>query len=401
MIRFRCPSCSATMRASESEAGEKRRCPKCDTTFRIPKVHGDGGPTAEASRSKPKAKPKRKKQNQEELLVPVVCGVCNTRVYAKLNQVGTSIECPDCFTQNLVKQPDKSKLKPGPDISKIGDYGLSPAEEVTVISTLGAEKLEKADEFVQQKMEAEPKVPDRPFVDGIFLYPFRADIFPFLIGMGMSWSFLMLAMNWAWHLEGFLAAITPFIMALLAIVFVLVVVPSVVIFQNIMENGANGDDESEVRPDGGLFAIVEWLVEILPMIIAATVSCLPTLGVFHLISYFAGDAIPFPIGMIVELVAAFLAYLIYPVIHLSMLENNSILGMYSPQIWGSLTAKMGAWMKFWAISTLLCIVFVGVQLACHQMWGKPIDSQVIMGVNSVDVRSALHAFHLLPSSGED
>ena len=377
MIRFRCPSCSATMRASETEAGEKRKCPKCDTTFRIPSASGSpsagSSPTAPAKTSR---KPKRK-QKKEESLVPVVCGVCSTRIYATLEQVGTSVKCPDCYTQNPVKMPERKQIKSGPDLSEIGEYDLAPAPEIKVIKTLGAEMLEEAEAIVEQEIEESPQLPDMPFVSGVFTYPFRADVFPILLGMAMSWTLFMLLLNWAWELEGFAQAIAPFILAGIAFLFSLVIIPSLVTFQHIMENGANGDDETDIRPDGGLFGMFDWVVDVMPLVMAAAISCVPTLGVFHVLRHFAGEVISTSLS--VELTLAFLAYQLFPLVALSILENNSVLGVYSARIWGSVKSQAGAWIKFWCIATLLALVFAGVAVACQRLWEMNLGSNVISG----------------------
>jgi phage FluMu protein Com len=46
----------------------------------------------------PRAKPKVTQ-------VPVVCRLCQTRMYAPVEQIGQQIKCPDCHTVNLIKAP--------------------------------------------------------------------------------------------------------------------------------------------------------------------------------------------------------------------------------------------------------------------------------------------------------
>lgn len=374
-LRFRCPGCSVTMRANQAEAGEKRKCPKCKAMFRIPQARG-----VERSRVL-KAKPKKK----EPSLVPVVCGVCNTRVYANPDQVGTSVECPDCFTQNLVKPPKKKKTESRVNLDKIGQYDLAPAQEIKVIQTLGEDRLEEADEVVQQEIDAAPRMPKKPFLQGIFTYPFRLNVLPTLIGIAMAWTFLLVLISGAWGLEGFAATIAPFILGAAAFFFTLVVIPSLVTFQIIMENGANGDDETEIRPDGGLFTMIEWIVDVLPIVISGTISCVPTLGVFHLV-LLARDA-PLTWRWQTELGLGFMAYLLFPLIFLSMLENNSILGFYSGQVWGSIAKKSSSWIKFGLIATLLFIGFVGIGFAFVKLLELPWTGITLAGL--VTAMSAL------------
>ena len=46
--------------------------------------------------------------------IPVVCEVCNTRVYVTRAQIGQTVACPDCFTRNRVKPLPKPVAPPKP-----------------------------------------------------------------------------------------------------------------------------------------------------------------------------------------------------------------------------------------------------------------------------------------------
>ena len=360
-IRFRCPKCSAQMRAGAGDAGQQRRCPKCEAKFRIP-------------RAKSKGSGRQKAKKKEEKLVPVVCGVCSTRIYAKLEQVGQSIECPDCFTQNLVKPPKEKEVVTAPAMSESAAYDLAPPEPIVSYKSVSEDILEEADQVVKKEIEAAPKMPDKPFLSGIFTYPFRLDVLPIVVGLGMAWTFWAMFNGFAWSLEGFAAAVAPFLLAISAMFFVLVILPSMVTFQNIMENSANGDDETDIRPSGGLFAVADWFGDVIPLTIAASVSCVPTLGIVHLLG----------LGTPYQIAGAFVAYLLFPFVYLSMLENASILGVFSKSVWTSVGTIPGSWFKFWFFSTLLFpgMAFTGVVLYMNH--GKPF-SGALLGVHVLAV----------------
>lgn len=57
----------------------------------------------------------------ESQLVAVVCSLCHTRMYARRDQIGREIECPDCGRGNLVKPPPK---KVEPKREDPGEYGI-------------------------------------------------------------------------------------------------------------------------------------------------------------------------------------------------------------------------------------------------------------------------------------
>jgi len=346
------------MRAIASEAGAQRKCPKCNVKFRIPKPGAGSKGSASKSKARPTSdapkrpapKPKKKK---EEDVVPVVCGICNTRVYAKLSQVGTTVECPDCYTQNKVNPPPKDKKKKSPPAMMAEGYGLAPQQEITIIDSMGKDRLVDAEEVVQQRIEEAPKMPDKPFMTGIVTYPFNGRVFPIVLGLAMAWSFLVIAMSFVWSLDGFASAVAPVFLAVIAIASLMVLVPTLCSFQKVMENSANGDDDSDIRPDGGIFTIAESLFDVIPLIIAASLSCVPTLGIAQL----AGLPEPYKIA------ATYVAFMLFPFILLSMMEHSSMLGVVSKNVWGSIAKVPDAWFKFAFIATALFAIGAGIVAA--------------------------------------
>ena len=58
--------------------------------------------------------------------IPVVCKLCGTRMYAKPEQVGTRVRCPDCHSENLIDapQPAAAPARSGPSLEDGGDFAL-------------------------------------------------------------------------------------------------------------------------------------------------------------------------------------------------------------------------------------------------------------------------------------
>jgi hypothetical protein len=48
-------------------------------------------------------------------------------------------------------------------------------------------------------------------------------------------------------------------------------------------------------------------------------------------------------------------------------------------VWASVKHQSGAWIKFWSIATLLCLLFAGVVLSCQKLWAMKLGSNVITG----------------------
>jgi hypothetical protein len=105
-----------------------------------------------------------------------------------------------------------------------------------------------------------------------------------------------------------------------------------------------GEEDAEYRPDGGLFAFIDWAGEIFYLSMALTMSVVPGM--------FIGNLLSFPPAFPPSLL--FGASLIFPVLLLSMMETASPLGFYSKPIWGSIWQVKGIWLRFYGLS--LCLV---------------------------------------------
>ncbi|MDR2114953.1 MAG: hypothetical protein LBP87_01080 [Planctomycetaceae bacterium] len=130
-IRVYCKLCGTMLYASETQIGTELICPDCETRNIVPARPKpvplppplpsmfEGGTTFGLSGGG--------LQSVGELLVPVVCSLCGTRMYAGENEIGGFKTCPDCGRQTEIKMVSKSeKIKPV--ISPNGGYGVNQSE---------------------------------------------------------------------------------------------------------------------------------------------------------------------------------------------------------------------------------------------------------------------------------
>lgn len=185
--KIACPHCQGLIKAPALAAGSVVNCPKCNKPFRLGQKAeaksdvGDGGPGAgnnappqavgsrqvthptpppvhsPAQNPNPKAqspnaekapgatKPKKVDQLVDpNLLAPpppkvkekpkdvaVVCNLCGTRIYVKIEKVGQEVKCPDCHSRNLVVGPKEGgdAASKGPTLEGAENYGMSAVVE--------------------------------------------------------------------------------------------------------------------------------------------------------------------------------------------------------------------------------------------------------------------------------
>ena len=67
-------------------------------------------------------------QPPKKKLIPVLCGLCGTLLYAEESQIGQQIQCPDCETFTTVTAPLYSTEVTEPDSSGVYRLGGDPPD---------------------------------------------------------------------------------------------------------------------------------------------------------------------------------------------------------------------------------------------------------------------------------
>jgi len=132
LFPVRCPLCNTLLYASDEQIGTSLKCPDCfrdvpilsrpekpkDETFQA-KIY-EGSSTYEFQ-SENRFSPNTR-------LVPVVCSICATRMYATVDEIGQKKECPDCGTMNLVTAVREEEIKTAEEIfPSAGAYDVTEA----------------------------------------------------------------------------------------------------------------------------------------------------------------------------------------------------------------------------------------------------------------------------------
>ena len=124
-----CPICNTLLYARDDQIGTTIRCPDCDRDVpvrgrpekpikvkHVPKVY-EGSSTYELLAEN--------RLPPDTQLVPLVCSLCYTRMYATIDQVGQEKECPDCGKMNLIKPVAQDAIKTAGELfAPTGGYGV-------------------------------------------------------------------------------------------------------------------------------------------------------------------------------------------------------------------------------------------------------------------------------------
>ncbi|MCA9265509.1 MAG: zinc finger-like domain-containing protein [Planctomycetales bacterium] len=393
-----CPHCHAPLYVRASDLGTKRTCPKCHKGVKVP-VHAPSARSASSPRDE----------------FPVVCRTCHSRLYARPEQIGTSIQCPDCFASIAVVAPaavaerkiyqadDSYDLKLADDEPRVPqpvtypvycgtcntmvrcrpdqqgqrvscpDCGSAivvpspprpkptrrlPQEDVDV-------EIQPTFDRVQQesnagrllaaaaaKIDAEdrkkPRPPKRPFIDGVLTFPLQIRVLPATIGLSLLGGVILYAIHIALDMSGLAMIIGMAMMAaisVLGLVFVFVVGN---VCMSVVQWTAMGYSTIQDWPE---FEIFSWIRNMVFFANSSAVATAPG-GLLWL-------ALPIP-DWLGHLLVWPTAFVLFPLVFLSMLDHETPLGVYSKYIVRSLQTSRSAWKKFYLMSLL---VWGGVALA--------------------------------------
>jgi len=164
------------MKVPTFEVGQKYRCPRCGAEI----VVGEPTPKAseavdgQAGASTPPADDEALHLHRPGTSVDtdefgISCQVCRSRLPVHPTQIGTTIQCPDCYSSVTVTAPPKRK-QAGQPAAGTWDGADSAVDGPTAMEVSAQKQLEKA-KAAQEQEEAEEREgsPER-FTEGLFAF---------------------------------------------------------------------------------------------------------------------------------------------------------------------------------------------------------------------------------------
>jgi DNA-directed RNA polymerase subunit RPC12/RpoP len=355
-----CPVCHARLHAEESQIGQKIVCPDCGTPTivtrppekpakkpqRSAEEIGEYPLASEAVR-KPRSVPAA-----EQRYVPVVCSLCHTRMHATVDQVGSNMICPDCGTATVVPAmpPPRAKI----DVMAGADDGYAlvgwddkrsagpPPSPPPRMSEEPVESPDSACEPDAEPTSRRPVLPDRPFLDGTFDFPFYRTVWLRTLLLAI-WSLLPPVL---WYksvvLGGSEDATKMFTSAFLmcaamfvGLIWFFVLSTTVLV---VLRETSEGCDQIENWPN---HVFLDYFGEPLHLFCALCTSVIPGAAAGWGLSSLGFPAQLFlPVGM----------FFFFPIILLSTLETNSMFGIVSWPVWRTLWTDGVGWIRFYVAS---------------------------------------------------
>jgi len=366
-----CPVCHARMHPEASQIGQKAICPDCgtSTTVRRPPEKPAKKPQRSADEigEYPLAEEVHREANvvpaAEQDYVAVVCSLCHTRMLATADQVGGKLICPDCGTATVV--PPMPRARPKIDVMAGADRGYgfvggdagrpigSPAASArrTPAESPG-ERAKPSDDPEFKPPSRRPVLPKRPFLDGTFSFPFYRSVWIRTLLLAI-WSILPPLLWWGSMVLGaseqattaFGSAMLFCAMMLCGMMWFAVLSATVM---TVLRETSEGCDEIVNWP-GHVF--LDWIGEPLHLFCALCTSAVPGAAVAWLLMKLGIST-----EAVVSITAPVSMFLMFPIVLMSTLEQNSAFGVVSLPVWRTLWTTADVWAKFYAASGVLVAV---------------------------------------------
>lgn len=379
-----CPVCSTRMLAAEDQVGSQIVCPDCTVPTTVPPpapVVTHRPPVVVVGPDEYRVHDGVDQPPPGATYVPVVCGVCGTRLYAAEDQVGRQITCPDCQTRQVVPPPPPGAKIYDPMADADQTYGVGrPIQPPEIrVGVDYRQESHAGDELPSDRVRwhraARQTPPPRwTFFSGVFTFPLYQSSLVCLIVLSLGAMVVALLAAFAvalslvpseatWIASMALSGLTA------ASCLLWIVVASAYLLA-IVRDTANGLDEVENWP-GAMF--LDWLGDSYFVFSSLAISMLPGLAVRQLLQSADREGwLCVPLGVLLG----------FPVLLASMLETDSPLRPISLPVLGTLLSAWWAWALFYIESTAVLAVALtifGTLDWLVGLWGLPVAVPLLVG----------------------
>lgn len=315
----------------------------------------------------------------------IKCPVCDTMIQAAAEDIGTKVECPDCFSMVVVQRPHPKPRRVNKVVEsdyKDNDYILGaateldvfrPTKEGTAPRSVGEEALQKAREAQAQREREQADLPTAPLFTGLFDYlpdaPLVARMVMTGVLFGLSVKLLALLSIWlssddpSYKLLALAGSVGLLILAIPTLSF------AAINFLTVLQESAEGCSRVEDWPENSL---ADWITESLSVAIALFFAVTP--GALLVLT---AEITRIPLSVCWFFVGLSL-YVLFPIVQLSILESASLVAPVSRAIVDSIRNEFLLWATFYIMTFFLFLAVVIVTGIVRLDY--PLAAFLVMGV---------------------
>jgi DNA-directed RNA polymerase subunit RPC12/RpoP len=364
-MRITCPSCGGKVKLPPYQAGQRCGCPRCGAEIVVPGPdntsavetpratatgNADEAAQAPAAEAAPRATAKRTAVSYEDVY-GISCQVCQTRLHVRPHQAGTSIKCPDCFSQVLV--PPAPKRRQLPQAARPLAQDDPSVGSPTGVQTETQKLLEKARaELERAEAQEREESPDR-FTEGLFDFLIDVRSAVWLAVLAYWFSVAMWLTRWAMSLQipeaglAVLSQTLSLIVGLFAVGLLLSFLVATAAWGWALVRDTSEGLRKIARWPG--VNVLAWDRDLRYVLGAGIVAAFPGALVGVLLGWIAIK------GLMLYTAAATFAGL-FPLVLLSMRQSGSVTVPFSEGAWGSIADHPAPWNLTYLMTIVLVIL---------------------------------------------
>ena len=357
-----CRLCGTRLYGTLRDVGKPITCPDCGTQTKLPPPKAKRGPNIPAAMKGEQYEIWEgddqpwgsKLAAAQAAMIAVHCELCDTLQYVALEQVGSSVVCPDCGHATRVEEP---KVESPADARNDPDYELEPpvVDEVQAtpsappiytrlqdFESKSAEEQEREISRVATNRQARPQMPRWPLLTGWVAFLFSPGVISRWFSLSVLLTLFIVLAVFAFSMlfagYGALAGL-PLLCGAASLCAMWYGAPAACAVTVVTES-SEGNDQMMAWPSTNP---ADWLGEAFYLLIAMSAAAAPG----YLVVQLSGGEPPVAIlGMLAS------AWLLFPIMHLSTLEASSPFSFLTPGVAGSFGRWPGTWLLFYLLSAL-------------------------------------------------
>lgn len=381
LIPVVCRLCGTRMYGTRRQLGEELKCPDCYTRNVVKPVERRAGPARPAALDGEQYELWEGEEQpwgitlaaEQEKLIPIRCGLCESPLYVPPELVGQKTTCPDCGFETPVRpvsRSDPAGPRPVPageeydleqtvaDNSSLEPSAVEPVH-VRLFEEQDAETRERLIAQVATNRRSRPRLPKRPLLTGyqsFFTGPGVAIRFLTLT------AFLALATLMVWGAASLASQGPSGIQAhLLQIVALALIIAASIMGGLALAGGAACAIAIVTETSEGNECVQEWPSTNPPDWMGESLLVALSFGAAGLPGGLMARGLTEEPLVATAMILVSL-WLFFPITLLSALEGGSPLALFMPGILGSVVWQGPRWLAFYVLSALLLGAVAGTTL---------------------------------------
>ncbi len=359
-IRISCPTCGGKVKVPPHATGQRFHCPRCGgdilASAELPAETSEPNEEqAITSAPVPDADMPRLARPLQDDDFSISCQICGTRLHVGAIQVGTTIECPDCYSPVTVPPPPK-RSQPWQVAKQAWHDAESSVAGPNAIHVAAQARLDKARADMEQEAAKERETSPEHFTDGLLSFFSDPHALGRLAALAIWFEVAVLLFRYATGINvsedaPTMIGQTASLVAMLTMAFMFLIFLFAVAACGLalVKDTSDGLGKIEHWPE---INFLSWRLDVFYVFNAGVLAALPGVALGFVLAPFFGNSVLVLYGAAASFGALF------PPMLLSMLYSDSARAPFLKEAWGSIRVRPDPWNLTYLITSIVIIAGV-------------------------------------------